>query len=104
MSKVLVIGSNSFSGASFCGWLLDQGIDVIGVSRSAQPADVMLPYRWGKKTAHFEFKTIDINVVWPTEVVQSTDYPRFEGSKPATADNARKSTLTLMYRTPPPQA
>jgi len=61
MSKVLVIGSNSFSGASFCGWLLEQGIDVIGVSRSAQPADVMLPYRWGKKTARFEFKTIDIN-------------------------------------------
>ena len=61
MSRVLVIGSNSFSGASFCGWLMDQGVDVLGVSRSAQPADVMLPYRWGKKAGQFEFQIVDIN-------------------------------------------
>lgn len=34
MSGVLVIGSNSFSGASFVRHLLQQGIDVIGASRS----------------------------------------------------------------------
>jgi dTDP-glucose 4,6-dehydratase len=61
LNKVLVIGSNSFSGASFCGWLLDRGIDVLGVSRSQPPADVMLPYRWGKKPGHFEFQQIDLN-------------------------------------------
>lgn len=61
MSKVLVIGSNSFSGASFCGWLMDQGVDVFGVSRSVQPADVMLPYRWGPKSGRFDFQIIDIN-------------------------------------------
>jgi dTDP-glucose 4,6-dehydratase len=61
MSQVLVIGSNSFSGASFCGWLMDQGVDVFGVSRSAQPADVMLPYRWGPKPGQFVFQIVDIN-------------------------------------------
>jgi dTDP-glucose 4,6-dehydratase len=61
MNKVLVIGSNSFSGASFCSWLLDRGIDVIGVSRSQPPADVMLPYRWGNKRGHFEFQQVDVN-------------------------------------------
>jgi dTDP-glucose 4,6-dehydratase len=61
MSKVLVIGSNSFSGASFCAWLMDQGVDVLGVSRSQPPADVMLPYRWGSKPGSFTFRTIDLN-------------------------------------------
>lgn len=61
MSKVLVIGSNSFSGASFCGWLMDQGVDVIGVSRSQPPADVMLPYRWGDKPGTLSFHQVDIN-------------------------------------------
>ncbi|NDG48344.1 MAG: NAD-dependent epimerase/dehydratase family protein [Rhodospirillales bacterium] len=61
MSNVLVIGSNSFSGASFCGWLMDRGIDVTGVSRSQPPADVMLPYRWGQKPGSFKFQQIDLN-------------------------------------------
>jgi dTDP-glucose 4,6-dehydratase len=61
MSKVLVIGSNSFSGASFTGWLMEQGVDVFGVSRCAPPADVMLPYRWGVKRGDFEFQQIDVN-------------------------------------------
>ena len=61
MSHVLVIGSNSFSGASFCGWLMDRGIDVTGVSRSQPPADVMLPYRWGQKPGSFNFQQIDLN-------------------------------------------
>ena len=37
MSKVMVIGSNSFSGASFVDFALQQGCDVIGVSRSQEP-------------------------------------------------------------------
>jgi len=61
MQKALVIGSNSFSGSSFCGYLLDQGIDVFGVSRSRPPQDVMLPYKWGQKKGSFEFSQIDLN-------------------------------------------
>jgi dTDP-glucose 4,6-dehydratase len=40
---------------------MDQGVNVFGVSRSAQPADVMLPYRWGPKSGRFDFQIIDIN-------------------------------------------
>jgi dTDP-glucose 4,6-dehydratase len=61
MQKALVIGSNSFSGSSFCSYLLDQGIDVFGVSRSQPPQDVMLPYKWGQKKGSFEFSQIDLN-------------------------------------------
>jgi dTDP-glucose 4,6-dehydratase len=61
MQKALVIGSNSFSGSSFCSYLLNQGIDVIGVSRSQPPQDVMLPYKWGQKKGSFEFSQIDLN-------------------------------------------
>jgi dTDP-glucose 4,6-dehydratase len=61
MSQVLVLGSNGFSGASFSAWLMDQGIDVLGVSRSEEPHEVMLPYRWGLKPGRFRFKQLDIN-------------------------------------------
>jgi dTDP-glucose 4,6-dehydratase len=61
MSKVLVIGSNSFSGASFICWLMDLGIDVIGVSRSMPPDNVMLPFTWGNKPGRFQFERLDVN-------------------------------------------
>ena len=61
MNQVLVLGSSGFSGASFCAWLMDQGIDVVGASRSMPAADVMLPYRWGKKPGTFRFEHIDLN-------------------------------------------
>lgn len=61
MQKALVIGSNSFSGSSFCSYLLDQGTDVFGVSRSQPPQDVMLPYKWGQKKGEFKFVQIDLN-------------------------------------------
>jgi dTDP-glucose 4,6-dehydratase len=61
MQKTLVIGSNSFSGSSFCSYMLDQGFDVYGVSRSQPPHDVMLPYKWGEKKGQFTFTQIDLN-------------------------------------------
>ena len=45
-SPVLVLGSNSFSGASFCTHMLKQEQQVIAVSRSKEPNDALLPYRW----------------------------------------------------------
>lgn len=59
--KVLVIGSNSFSGASFVGWLLERGHEVIGTSRSPEPHRAFLPYRWTGKDAAFRFERIDLN-------------------------------------------
>ena len=59
--KVLVIGSNSFSGASFVDFLLEQGEAVIGTSRSAEAHRAFLPYRWHGKDAQFEFHRVDLN-------------------------------------------
>jgi dTDP-glucose 4,6-dehydratase len=60
-SPVLVLGSNSFSGASFISYAMASGIDVIGCSRSDEAPPVLLPYRWGKPSASFSFHRIDIN-------------------------------------------
>lgn len=63
MSAVLVLGSNSFSGASFVRHLLQQGLDVIGASRSPEAAEVFLPYKWLTKEqqARFRFAQLDLN-------------------------------------------
>jgi dTDP-glucose 4,6-dehydratase len=57
----LVIGSNSFSGSQFIKYLLENGNNVIGVSRSNEINDVYLPYKWGNKKENFKFYSIDIN-------------------------------------------
>jgi len=63
MSAVLVLGSNSFSGASFVRHLLQQGLDVIGASRSTEAAEVFLPYKWltKERQARFRFVQMDLN-------------------------------------------
>jgi dTDP-glucose 4,6-dehydratase len=60
MTKLLVIGSNSFSGASFCKFALLQGARVIGISRSEEPVDALLPYKWVEHKL-FEFHRLDLN-------------------------------------------
>lgn len=59
--KVLVIGSNSFSGASFVDFLLQQGAEVIGVSRSPESHRAFLPYRWSGKDRNFTYHQCDLN-------------------------------------------
>ena len=61
--KIAVIGSNSFSGASFVRYCLAQGLEVLGASRSEEPAGCFLPYRWlpaAPQTA-FRFVRADLN-------------------------------------------
>jgi len=68
-SKVLVIGSNSFSGSHFVAESLRAGHQVWGVSRSAEPDRVFLPYRWpdpssGEPLANpenFACQAVDLN-------------------------------------------
>ncbi|MFH0986204.1 MAG: GDP-mannose 4,6-dehydratase [Candidatus Omnitrophota bacterium] len=64
MTKILVIGSNSFSGSSFIAHALGSGCEVVGVSRSAEPSPVFLPYRWitAEAQQRFKFHPIDINL------------------------------------------
>lgn len=61
--RIAVIGSNSFSGASFVGHCLAQGLDVLGASRSDEPSRCFLPYRWlsTEAQARFRFVRADLN-------------------------------------------
>lgn len=64
MEKFFVIGSNSFSGASFVDFVLSTGGTVFGISRSAEPIDAFLPYKWQDRSAkqgRFEFRQLDLN-------------------------------------------
>jgi len=60
MNTTLVIGSNSFSGATFVKHALAQGGDVVGISRSKELNEVFLPYKW-QQHDRFEFHALDIN-------------------------------------------
>lgn len=55
-----MIGSNSFSGSNFVDFVLDQGMEVIGISRSPEPHPVFLPYK-RKKGMPFRFFQLDLN-------------------------------------------
>jgi len=61
IQRFLVIGSNSFSGAQFVKYLLQHQHEVFGVSRSLEPHEVFLPYRWLPCIDKFRFAQIDIN-------------------------------------------
>ncbi len=59
--KILVVGSNSFSGACFVDYALRQGAQVFGTSRSAQPHTAFLPYQWNGLEKNFKFFAYDLN-------------------------------------------
>jgi dTDP-glucose 4,6-dehydratase len=59
--KFLVLGSNSFSGATFVDYLTERGHDVFATSRSVEPHDALLPYKWEKRAGRVRFQRIDIN-------------------------------------------
>jgi len=74
--KILVIGSNSFSGSHFVAEALRAGYQVWGVSRSEQADSTFLPYHWPDATTrgslanreNFAFKAIDLNNQLPALV------------------------------------
>jgi dTDP-glucose 4,6-dehydratase len=60
--KIAVIGSNSFSGASFVDFALTNNLSVMGISRSEQPNDIFLPYSNNThKEERFKFHQLDLN-------------------------------------------
>ena len=61
--KMVVIGSNSFSGASFAAYCLSLGLEILGISRSREPSDIFLPYKWDNidRKGSFRFEQFDIN-------------------------------------------
>ena len=58
--KVVVLGSNSFTGSHFVRHLLKQGYEVIGISRSAESTTVPLPYQM-VEPRNFQFHQLDLN-------------------------------------------
>jgi dTDP-glucose 4,6-dehydratase len=63
--RIVVIGSNSFSGASFVSHCLREGWEVLGTSRSAEAHPVFLPYRWQRspvELSRFGFSQLDLNL------------------------------------------
>ena len=64
LEKIFVIGSNSFSGASFVDFALGCGATIFGISRSSEAHPVFLPYRWKHRRAdlsRFRFEQLDLN-------------------------------------------
>jgi len=61
MKRVLVIGSNSFSGSDFVDLLLEKNeYQVAGASRSPEKSELFLPYK-KRKSKNFQFLQIDLN-------------------------------------------
>jgi dTDP-glucose 4,6-dehydratase len=62
MKKVVVIGSNSFSGQDFIDLLLDDpSLVVIGVSRSVEKQDFLLRYKPREDLSRYRFFKMDMN-------------------------------------------
>jgi len=61
--RILVIGSNAYTGAAFVAHALAQGHEVVGVSRSDELNPVFLPYQWQSVKAlfRFSFLRMDLN-------------------------------------------
>ena len=53
--KILVIGSNSFSGSNLVNSLLDKDYDVFGISRSNEYNPIFLPYKTNPRIKNFKF-------------------------------------------------
>ena len=59
--KYLILGSNSFSGATFADRLAAHGYDVLATSRSAETHRALLPYGWQDRPGKVRFTRIDLN-------------------------------------------
>ncbi len=71
--KVAVIGSNSFSGASFVDHVLGEGLQSIGISRSPEPNPIFLPYK-KRENAPFRFYQLDLNRDLPQIMDRINDF------------------------------
>ena len=62
MQRFLIIGSNSFSGSHFCNFLANKGVEVLATSRSDEPHNSFLPYKWMSKNKNLiSFHRLDLN-------------------------------------------
>ena len=59
-NRIVVIGSNSFSGASLIRQALEQGDEILGISRSPENKTCLLPYKWSAQD-RFQFRQLNLN-------------------------------------------
>ena len=59
--KILVIGSNSFTGNNFVNYCLGKNYNIVGVSRSDQPNETLLSYKKNKLIKNFKFYKFNLN-------------------------------------------
>lgn len=70
--RIVVIGSNSFSGSDFIDLLLDdERNEVVGISRSPEKSALFLPYK-RRQGANFKFYQMDLNRHMP-QIVELLD-------------------------------
>jgi len=70
--KIVVMGSNSFSGSDFIDLLLDDDRnEVVGISRSPEKSALFLPYK-RRQGANFTFYQMDLNEDMP-EIIELLD-------------------------------
>jgi len=70
--KIVVIGSNSFSGSDLIDLLLDnEQNEVIGISRSPEKSTLFLPYK-KRQSANFKFYQMDLNKHMP-QIIELLD-------------------------------
>ncbi len=60
MGRLLVLGSNSFGGSVFINSALDDGYDVVGVSRSVEEDHPFLPYKLNPNASKYRFYQIHL--------------------------------------------
>jgi dTDP-glucose 4,6-dehydratase len=59
--KILIIGSNSFSGSNFVNNQLNEDYEVFAASRSLELNNVFLPYKKNLKSNNLHFSQLDLN-------------------------------------------
>lgn len=61
LNKIFVLGSNSFSASNFINHKLSKDTKIIGVSRSKEYKNFLLPYKKNKNIKNFKFYKYNIN-------------------------------------------
>ncbi|MDD2886727.1 MAG: GDP-mannose 4,6-dehydratase [Aliarcobacter sp.] len=61
MKKILIVGSNSFSGSNFVNNQLNEDYEVFATSRSSELNNVFLPYKKNSRLNNLHFSQLDLN-------------------------------------------
>ncbi|MGB0372057.1 MAG: GDP-mannose 4,6-dehydratase [Opitutales bacterium] len=69
MRKLAVIGSNAFSAAYFIKVALEEGWDVVGISRSSEVAEPYRPYAWDSPSHKGTFRFVQAHLADDTDKI-----------------------------------